>query len=162
MGGEKVIIYSILQYYWSIFFNVFFSVIEEENKEETENSSAPAPVKKGIFGRWGSSSKAKIPGTPPNSQEPVRTPNVEPEQGKQFKLIKSQAKAKLTQRHVYLIALVWQTFWILIQHAPQRGVTMSFLTVGGGGSSKAKSPGTPPNSPEPEYSQIHSHMTSDF
>ena len=82
MGGGKVITYSILQYYWSIFFNVF-SVIEEENKEETENSSAPAPVKKGIFGRWGgSSSKAKTPGTPPNSPEPVRTPTVEPEQGK--------------------------------------------------------------------------------
>ena len=82
MGGGKVITYSILQYYWSIFFNVF-SVIEEENKEETENSSAPAPVKKGIFGRWGGgSSKAKTPGTPPNSPEPVRTPTVEPEQGK--------------------------------------------------------------------------------
>lgn len=80
MGGEKVIMYSILQYYWSIFFNVF-SVIEEENIEEIENSSAPAPVKKGIFGRWGSS-KAKTPGTPPNSPEPVRTPTVEPEQGK--------------------------------------------------------------------------------
>ena len=60
-----------------------------------------------ILGHWNEgSNKAEIPGTPPNSPEPVRTPTVEPEQGRQFKLIKSQAKAKLTRRHVYLIALV--------------------------------------------------------
>ena len=60
-----------------------FSVIEEETKE-TETNSAPTPVKKGIFGRWGSSKqdKAKTPGTPPNSPEPVRAPASEPEQGK--------------------------------------------------------------------------------
>ena len=56
-----------------------FSVIEEleTSKEET----APTPVKKGIFARWGSS-KAKTPGTPPNSPEPVRTHTVELEQVK--------------------------------------------------------------------------------
>ena len=71
---EKVITYTTI-----LLINLAcFSVIEElETKEET----APTPVKKGIFARWGSS-KAKTPGTPPNSPEPVRTPTLEPEQGK--------------------------------------------------------------------------------
>jgi hypothetical protein len=41
------------------------------------------PVKKIIFGHWGEgSSKDKTTGTSPNSPEPVKTPTLEPEQGK--------------------------------------------------------------------------------